>query len=290
MATTYTFKAMDLAGALAQGVVEAESKQDVANQLKERGLVVIDIAAKYRSKELNVELFARVKAKDLAVASRQLATMVTSGMPILRALYVQVTEVVVALNAGPRPGLCAGVLLPDDFAVVAGFASNVFVPHAGSIGALELPHRLVIGIVAVADRARVRDRVFDGAVAAQVLLHLEGGVRDPDRRLGAAGDQGAIRMTRIRLAEPRQQGGQERRRPATWMRGRPPPRQPRCRRRTGDSNACSPGRGTSESPVLRRPRPPRRRRSPGARDRGSEPRTLPPLASARRRQWRGVNT
>src|SRR6201982_42448 len=88
MATTFTFKAMDLTRAPAQGVVEAESKQDVANQLKERGLVVIDIAAKYRSKELNVELFARVKAKDLAVASRQLATMVTSGMPILRALYV----------------------------------------------------------------------------------------------------------------------------------------------------------------------------------------------------------
>ena len=106
MATTYTFKAMDLAGALAQGVVEAESKQDVANQLKERGLVVIDIAAKYRSKELNVELFARVKPKDLAVASRQLATMVTSGMPILRALYVleqQTESKILGRHAGGGP-------------------------------------------------------------------------------------------------------------------------------------------------------------------------------------------
>src|SRR5881227_4068275 len=85
---TYVFKAMDLAGLPAQGEVEAASKQDVAEQLKQRGLIVIDIANKYRSKELNLELFSRVKAKDLAVASRQLATMVTSGMPILRALYV----------------------------------------------------------------------------------------------------------------------------------------------------------------------------------------------------------
>ena len=34
---TFVFKAMDLAGMPAKGEVEAESKQDVANQLKERG-------------------------------------------------------------------------------------------------------------------------------------------------------------------------------------------------------------------------------------------------------------
>jgi type IV pilus assembly protein PilC len=85
---TYVFKALDLAGVPAKGEVEANSKQDVATQLKERGLVVVDVAHKYRSKELKLELFSRVKAKDLAVASRQLATMVTSGMTILRALMV----------------------------------------------------------------------------------------------------------------------------------------------------------------------------------------------------------
>jgi type IV pilus assembly protein PilC len=85
---TYLFKAMDLAGVPARGEVEAFSKQDVADQLKERGLVVVDIANKYKSRELNIELFARVKAGDLAVASRQLATMVSSGMSILRAIHV----------------------------------------------------------------------------------------------------------------------------------------------------------------------------------------------------------
>jgi type IV pilus assembly protein PilC len=85
---TFVFKAMDLAGVPAKGEVEADSKQAVASQLKERGLVVVDIAHKYRSKELNIDLISRVSAKDLAVASRQLATMVTSGMSILRALHV----------------------------------------------------------------------------------------------------------------------------------------------------------------------------------------------------------
>jgi type II secretory pathway component PulF len=89
---TYVLKAMDLAGVQAKGEVEADSRQAVAEQLKERGLVVVDIAHKYRSKEINLELFARVNAKDLAVASRQLATMVTCGMSIMRALHVLETQ------------------------------------------------------------------------------------------------------------------------------------------------------------------------------------------------------
>src|SRR5436305_14932178 len=85
---TFTFKAMDLAGVPAGGEVEAISKQDVADQLRERGLVVIDIGHKYRSKEINLELFSRVKLTDLAVSTRQLSTMVASRMTILRALHV----------------------------------------------------------------------------------------------------------------------------------------------------------------------------------------------------------
>jgi type IV pilus assembly protein PilC len=114
---TYVFKAMDLAGVPARGEVEANSKQDVAEQLKERGLIVVDIANKYRSKELNLEILARVKAKDLAVASRQLATMVTSGMSILRALHVleaqteskKLRDTVAAV----RKDVEAGLLLSD---------------------------------------------------------------------------------------------------------------------------------------------------------------------------------
>ena len=114
---TYVFKAMDLAGVQAKGEVEAESKQAVAEQLKERGLVVVDIAAKYRSKELNIDLFSRVNAKDLAVASRQLATMVTSGMSIMRALQVLETQTnskMLGETVGAvRRDVEAGLLLSD---------------------------------------------------------------------------------------------------------------------------------------------------------------------------------
>ncbi|MDX6658134.1 MAG: type pilus assembly protein PilC [Solirubrobacteraceae bacterium] len=85
---TYVFKAMDVTGAKATGEVDAESKQVVSDQLKSRGLIVLDISDKHTSRQINIELFNRLSATDLAVMTRQLSTMVQSGMTILRALYV----------------------------------------------------------------------------------------------------------------------------------------------------------------------------------------------------------
>jgi type IV pilus assembly protein PilC len=111
---TYVFKAIDLAGTSAKGEVEAASKQAVADQLKARGLVVVDISDKHSSKELNVTLFERVKPGDLTVLTRQLATMVASGMTLLRALYVleQQTESNMLREAivGVRKDVEAGLL------------------------------------------------------------------------------------------------------------------------------------------------------------------------------------
>src|SRR3954471_11736960 len=78
---------MDIAGLPAKGEVEAESKQAVAEQLRQRGLIVLEIADKHRSKEINLELFKRIKAEELTIMTRQLAPMVSSGMSIQRAHY-----------------------------------------------------------------------------------------------------------------------------------------------------------------------------------------------------------
>jgi type IV pilus assembly protein PilC len=86
--STYVFKAMDLAGEKARGEVEADSKQAVSDQLKARGLIVLEIADKHSSREIELAFLKSVKAAELAVFSRQLSTMISSGMSILRALYV----------------------------------------------------------------------------------------------------------------------------------------------------------------------------------------------------------
>ncbi len=86
--STYVFKAIDLAGVQSRGEVDADSKQSVADQLKAKGLIVLDIADKRTSKEIEIPWLNRVKLGDLSIMSRQLATMVSSGMTILRSLYV----------------------------------------------------------------------------------------------------------------------------------------------------------------------------------------------------------
>jgi type IV pilus assembly protein PilC len=86
--STFVYKAIDLAGVKAGGEVEADSKQAVSDQLKARGLIVLDIADKHGSREIELAFMKRVKPAELAVFARQLATMIASGMSILRALYV----------------------------------------------------------------------------------------------------------------------------------------------------------------------------------------------------------
>jgi type IV pilus assembly protein PilC len=87
--STFVFKAIDLLGQHAKGEVDAESKQSVSDQLKAKGLIVLDIAEKGRaSQPLELPFLNRIQLGDLAIMTRQLATMVSSGMTILRSLYV----------------------------------------------------------------------------------------------------------------------------------------------------------------------------------------------------------
>ncbi len=87
--STYAFKAVDLAGAATRGEIDAEDKQMVASTLRGRGLIVVDIEEQKPTDVGDIfGRFRRIKAEHLTIATRQLATMISSGMSILRALYV----------------------------------------------------------------------------------------------------------------------------------------------------------------------------------------------------------
>jgi type IV pilus assembly protein PilC len=138
--STYVFKAIDLAGGKARGEVEADSKQAVSDQLKSRGLIVLDISDKHASKEIQLAFLKRVKANDLAIFSRQLSTMISSGMSILRSLYVLeeqtedkfLKETIVAV----RKDVEAGLSLSDAMARHPKVFSPLFVAmtQAGETG------------------------------------------------------------------------------------------------------------------------------------------------------------
>ena len=87
--TTFTFRAMDLGGAATAGELEAESKSQVSELLRQRGLIVLDVSEKSNPVKIE-DVFRRWKSVDmreLAVFSRQFATLVASGMPMLRTLH-----------------------------------------------------------------------------------------------------------------------------------------------------------------------------------------------------------
>ena len=86
---TFAFKALDLAGAATKGEIEAGDKQAVAAQLRSKGLIVVDIEEQTPANAGDIlARFKRVKPDELVIATRQLSTMVNSGMSLLRSLYV----------------------------------------------------------------------------------------------------------------------------------------------------------------------------------------------------------
>src|SRR3954467_8641750 len=87
--STFAFKALDLTGTATRGEIEADDKQTVASQLRAKGLIVLDIEEQ-KPTDVGDLLgrFKKVKAHELTVATRQLSTMISSGMSLLRALYV----------------------------------------------------------------------------------------------------------------------------------------------------------------------------------------------------------
>jgi len=113
-ATTFEFRAMDLAGTASAGELEAESKAAVTEQLRQRGLIVLDVSEK--TSPINVEDFLKrwksADMRELAVFSRQFATLIGSGMPMLRTLHTleeqTQDEQIRASAAGVRADVEAG--------------------------------------------------------------------------------------------------------------------------------------------------------------------------------------
>jgi type IV pilus assembly protein PilC len=87
MAETYAYKVRDRAGKVISGTLVADNEALVLQRLREQGYTPLEVGKQKRG--VNIELTPKkVKLKELAVFSRQFATMVNSGLPILRGLSI----------------------------------------------------------------------------------------------------------------------------------------------------------------------------------------------------------
>ncbi|HEX5937614.1 MAG TPA: type II secretion system F family protein [Actinomycetota bacterium] len=88
MADTFQYKVRDRAGNVTTGSLVADSEALVLSRLREQGLTPLDVKRQQRGIGQIEFGGKKVKLKQVAVFSRQFATMVNSGLPILRAIAI----------------------------------------------------------------------------------------------------------------------------------------------------------------------------------------------------------
>ncbi len=92
MAQSFTYKVRDRQGKLITGRLEAETVSLVAGKLRQMGYVPVSIESnekKSLARDVRIPgLSGRIKLKEVAVFSRQFATMINSGLTLLRALSI----------------------------------------------------------------------------------------------------------------------------------------------------------------------------------------------------------
>ncbi|MCC2333201.1 type II secretion system F family protein [Cellulomonas wangsupingiae] len=89
---TYEYELSDRTGKVVKGRIDAQNEEAVANRLRSMGMAPIaihEISTSGLQTEISIPGFGdRVKLKDLAVMARQLATMISAGLSLLRALSI----------------------------------------------------------------------------------------------------------------------------------------------------------------------------------------------------------
>jgi type IV pilus assembly protein PilC len=89
---TFAYKVRDAQGQVLQGTLDADNQSLVANRLRQMGYTPIDIQAKNAgtmNKEIRIPgLTDRVGLKQVALFSRQFATLISSGLTLIRSLTI----------------------------------------------------------------------------------------------------------------------------------------------------------------------------------------------------------
>ncbi len=95
--TTFAYKVRDSSGKVLEGTLEADNTSLVASRLRQMGYTPVNIQAKSGNGAMKKELHLpgmgkRVPLKELAVFSRQFATLISSGLTLIRGLTILVEQ------------------------------------------------------------------------------------------------------------------------------------------------------------------------------------------------------
>ena len=91
MNVTFAYKVRDSTGAMHKGRIQGQSEALVASKLREMGYVPIAVTAQGRSAltaDVSLRTGGKIDLGDIVIVSRQLATMVSAGLTLLRSLGI----------------------------------------------------------------------------------------------------------------------------------------------------------------------------------------------------------
>ncbi len=91
MAITYQWSGKTLRGTIESGEMAAGSKEDVIAQLKRKSITPTVITEKVSKRSFGLK--GRVKDKDIVVFTRQFATMIDAGLPLVQGIEILSTQV-----------------------------------------------------------------------------------------------------------------------------------------------------------------------------------------------------
>lgn len=84
---SYGYEAIDAAGKTVKGSMEADNIDKVRSDLRNQGLTVMDVKEQsLLTKDINIDIGGKPKARDLSVFCRQFVSMIRAGVTILDAL------------------------------------------------------------------------------------------------------------------------------------------------------------------------------------------------------------
>ena len=91
----FDYKGRDLHGKLVSGVIEAANEEMAQDLLTERGYIITRLTERkifLLGKYLGLDVFNKVKHKDMVIFSRQLAVMISATVPIVKALRILIKQ------------------------------------------------------------------------------------------------------------------------------------------------------------------------------------------------------
>ena len=87
--TSYGYEAIDAAGKAVKGSIEADSMDKARADLKSQGLTVVALKEQsILTRDININIGGKPKARDLSVFCRQFVSMIRAGVTILDALHM----------------------------------------------------------------------------------------------------------------------------------------------------------------------------------------------------------